>query len=97
MRDFSLPDPHEQLNVIQPGESISRDEQLVRIELAYTKLLSEKPKPAAVVVVGDVNSTLAAARTAKEVFLVLLSQSLFENFLIAVNILRSYLIGKRFP
>jgi len=72
--DFDLPEPHANLHAVKTSAQIKppgdpggdRDQQLILIEKAYGELLQRDP-PHAVVVVGDVNSTLAAARAATAV------------------------------
>ena len=59
--DLNLPKPHRSLGV----GSGSATEQIARIMLAYDPVCAEE-KPDLVVVVGDVNSTLACALTAKK-------------------------------
>lgn len=55
--DLGLPDPAAHLGV----GSGSHGEQIARCLTAYEQLLTADPRPDAVVVVGDVNSTLACA------------------------------------
>ncbi|MBW8010331.1 MAG: UDP-N-acetylglucosamine 2-epimerase (non-hydrolyzing) [Chloroflexi bacterium] len=64
LRDLGLPDPDIHLNV----GSGSHAEQTAGVMLAYEKVCLEKP-PDWVVVVGDVNSTLACTITAKKLHL----------------------------
>ena len=61
IRDLGLPTPHHSLEV----GSGSHAEQTAAVMVAYEKLCIESP-PACVVVVGDVNSTLACAIAAKK-------------------------------
>ncbi len=58
-RDFNLPEPHIHLNV----GSGTHAEQTGSVMIAYEKILLESP-PDLVVVVGDVNSTIAATLAA---------------------------------
>lgn len=62
IRDLGLPDPHHHLEV----GSGSHGEQTGRVLMRYENLLLED-RPDAVVVVGDVNSTLACALAAVKV------------------------------
>jgi UDP-N-acetylglucosamine 2-epimerase (non-hydrolysing) len=64
LRDLGLPDPDIHLGV----GSGSHAEQTAGVMLAYEKVCREAP-PAWVVVVGDVNSTLACSITAKKLWL----------------------------
>ncbi|MCB2227290.1 MAG: UDP-N-acetylglucosamine 2-epimerase (non-hydrolyzing) [Desulfarculaceae bacterium] len=59
--DLGLPDPAAHLGVGSGGHG----DQIGRCLMAYEKLINEGPKPDAVVVVGDVNSTLACALVAR--------------------------------
>ncbi len=61
-RDLDLPDPHIHLNV----GSGTHAEQTGRVLIAYEKVLMES-KPDLVIVVGDVNSTIAAALAAVKI------------------------------
>lgn len=60
--DFGLPAPHYDLSV----GSGTHAEQTAHTMLAYEKLCLEKTKPDLVVVVGDVNATLACSVVAKK-------------------------------
>jgi len=60
-RDLRLPDPHIHLDV----GSGTHAEQTGRVMISYEKVLEEN-KPVVVVVVGDVNSTLACSIVAKK-------------------------------
>ena len=62
-QDLNLPDPHVHLGV----GSGSHAEQTAGVMMAYEEVCLEE-KPAYVVVVGDVNSTLACAITAKKLW-----------------------------
>ena len=59
LRDLELPQPHEHLGV----GSGTHAQQTAKVMLAFEPVL-ERRRPGWVVVVGDVNSTLAAALTA---------------------------------
>jgi UDP-N-acetylglucosamine 2-epimerase (non-hydrolysing) len=61
-RELQIPDPDFYLNV----GSGSHAEQTAAVMVAYEKILRQHPRPALCVVAGDVNSTLAAALTAKK-------------------------------
>ena len=61
-KDLMLPEPHHHLGV----GSGSHAEQTGRVMMAYEKLISEK-QPDMVVVVGDVNSTMACTLAAVKV------------------------------
>lgn len=63
--DLGLPSPHHYLSV----GSGSHGEQTAQTMIAYEKLCSEKGKPDLVVVVGDVNATLACSIAAKKLHL----------------------------
>ncbi len=60
-RDLDLPLPHFSLNI----GSGSHSHQTAHTMLAYDKVLSEE-KPDLVIVIGDINATLACALTAKK-------------------------------
>lgn len=60
-KELRIPAPDIHLEI----GSLSREEQIAKISLAFLKIL-EIEKPDLVLVVGDVNSTIACARTAKE-------------------------------
>lgn len=64
LNDFGIAEPFANLNAIPPGSSLGRLEQAERVNEAY-QLFCEEHRPDFVVVVGDVNSTLGAARAAK--------------------------------
>lgn len=63
--DFGLPSPHYHLGV----GSGTHAEQTAQTMIAYEKLCLEKSKPDLVVVVGDVNATLACSIAAKKIHL----------------------------
>lgn len=63
--DFELPTAHYYLGV----GSGTHAEQTTKTMIAYEKLCLEKSKPKLVVVVGDVNATLACAIAAKKIHL----------------------------
>lgn len=63
--DFDLPAPHYHLG----GRSGSHAEQTAQTMVAYEKLCVESEKPALVIVVGDVNATLACSIAAKKLHL----------------------------
>lgn len=60
--DFNLPEPHFHLGV----GSGTHAEQTAKTMLAYEELCSHRDKPDLVVVVGDVNATLACCLVAKK-------------------------------
>lgn len=60
--DFGLPKPHHNLNV----GSGAHAEQTSHTMIAYEKLCLEKSKPDLVIVVGDVNATMACSIAAKK-------------------------------
>lgn len=76
--DLGLPDPHYHLGI----GSGTHAEQTGRVMIAYENLLQEK-KPQMVIVVGDVNSTLACALAAAKIKYDSASNSRFERPLIA--------------
>ncbi len=63
--DFGLPSPHYHLGV----GSGTHAEQTAQTMIAYEKLCLEKSRPDLVVVVGDVNATLACSIAAKKIHL----------------------------
>lgn len=63
--DFDLPPPHHYLGV----GSGTHAEQTSQTMIAYERLCLEKSKPNLVVVVGDVNATLACSIAAKKIHL----------------------------
>ncbi|GAJ46480.1 UDP-N-acetylglucosamine 2-epimerase [Holospora elegans E1] len=63
--DFRLPPAHHYLG----GGSKTHAEQTAQTMIAYEKLCLEKRKPDLVVVVGDVNATLACSISAKKIHL----------------------------
>lgn len=63
--DFGLPSAHHYLNV----GSGTHAEQTAQTMIAYEKLSLEKSRPDLVVVVGDVNATLACSIAAKKIHL----------------------------
>ena len=60
--DFGLPTPHHNLNV----GSGTHAEQISQTMIAYEKLCLRKSKPDLVIVVGDVNATMACSIAAKQ-------------------------------
>jgi UDP-N-acetylglucosamine 2-epimerase (non-hydrolysing) len=63
--DLDLPDPHYHLGV----GSGSHAEQTAQTMIAYEKLCLEESKPDLVIVVGDVNATMACSIAAKKIHL----------------------------